>query len=221
MAICRILKGIIQSRHHEATIMVAIVPTLVFISGGVRVSDFNGFLRCVYRLFNNIYKPRTKYDTRRENSCDSTHQLAGSPNTGDSGVLPHRHFFYRKNTAYSRGRSGTEASRATTDSKSPSRGTRLVPTLSLRPKYHLAVTIQNPFWGGVSTRVESEHPIDVYIVDETGLSNFRTGLQFSRYDGIEGTTLWDKRIRLPFSGRGYLLLVNSGVSPVAIHYEIS
>ena len=68
--------------------------------------------------------------------------------------------------------------------------------------------------------VESENPVDVFLVDQQGLSEYDQGLLFHFYDGAERVWEHEKRLRLAFRGEAYLLIVNSAPDPTAVHYEI-
>jgi hypothetical protein len=101
-----------------------------------------------------------------------------------------------------------------------------VPTLTLSANYYLSIPfdVNVPILrvtGSVQYRVESDHPINVYIVDPQGLAEFSQGVAFHFYDRAEGVLQHSNKLRLPIRGQAYLLISNPNPNPTAVHYDIS
>jgi hypothetical protein len=73
----------------------------------------------------------------------------------------------------------------------------------------------------IKFHVESEFPIDTYILDVAGFQNFQNGREFTYYGGLINATEHRQQIRVPHEGAWYLIVHNKGHQPTAIHYEVS
>lgn len=72
----------------------------------------------------------------------------------------------------------------------------------------------------VRIKIESEHPIRAYIVDDDGLAEFEAGDEFTVLAGDRH--LASKRTLSAFVPRDvawFLLLMNESAGPIAVHWE--
>lgn len=68
--------------------------------------------------------------------------------------------------------------------------------------------------------VESERPIDTYVVDEHAFGDFAAGREFTSFGGAEKVTEHRGAVRVPYDGHWYLIISNGGNEPTAVHYEV-
>ena len=69
--------------------------------------------------------------------------------------------------------------------------------------------------------VESEFPIDTYVVDQAGLQDFQSGRQFTTHGGLINAFEHKQEIRVPHEGDWYLIVNNKGNQSTAVHSEVS
>ena len=102
---------------------------------------------------------------------------------------------------------------------------RVMPTQTLPAQnyIHFIYNFQRRFLGVnlIKFYVESEFPIDTYIVDLVGFQNFQSGRQFTTYGGLIHAIEHKQDIRVPHEGAWYLIINNKGYQPTAVHYEVS
>lgn len=96
-------------------------------------------------------------------------------------------------------------------------------TALLKPKSYLKVRYSVPRRGLVEYKVEADHPVTTFVLDEEGLSEFlgRSGDVYSYYGGFPNRYEHRQELRLPFRGWWYLVIDNRHREPVAVHYEVS
>ena len=105
------------------------------------------------------------------------------------------------------------------DNTEPDTRGEVVPTLTLQGSKYLTIQLPTAFVFGIQYHVESEKAINIYVVGGTGLLAFQQGVQFVRYESVEGVTQHSKYIQLR-QGVYHLLIVNPSREPTAIHYQI-
>ena len=103
------------------------------------------------------------------------------------------------------------------------RESELVAVTIINPhKYKKFAYSTTPRKNKLGIEVESNVPIDVYIVQSSDLATWRTG--HGDYGGIafQSTKLVDAQVNIPkdFDGDWYLILENSGEKQAAVHYEL-
>jgi hypothetical protein len=97
-----------------------------------------------------------------------------------------------------------------------------VPTQTLPAGMHIHFSFNLRTRDSIIFYVESEFPVNTYVVDQTGLDNFKQGLQFTYYGGFLNQTIHRNRVRIPFAGIWYFIIDNpSTYQSTAIHYEVS
>jgi len=96
-------------------------------------------------------------------------------------------------------------------------------TLPAQHYIHFSYNFQSGFFRTnlIKFYVESEFPVDTYIVDLLGLQNFQAGRAFTTYGGLINAIEHRQEIRVPYEGEWYLIINNKGYQPTAIHYEVS
>ncbi|HEX9896929.1 MAG TPA: hypothetical protein VGA85_04610 [Dehalococcoidales bacterium] len=72
----------------------------------------------------------------------------------------------------------------------------------------------------ISFYIESEFPVDTYVVDDVEFGNYRAGAAFTSFGGVTNATAHRFNVRLPHAGRWYLVVVNHDFRPTAIHYDV-
>ena len=89
-------------------------------------------------------------------------------------------------------------------------------------KYKKFAYSTTPRKNKLGIEVESNVPIDVYIVQSSDLATWRTGHGDYRGIGFQSTKLVDAQVNIPkdFDGDWYLILENSGEKQAAVHYEL-
>ncbi|MBA7687717.1 hypothetical protein ES703_96183 [subsurface metagenome] len=102
---------------------------------------------------------------------------------------------------------------------------RVMPTQTLPAQHyiHFSYNFQSGFFRTnlIKFYVESEFPVDTYIVDLLGLQNFQAGREFTSYGGLINAIEHRQEIRAPREGSWYLIINNKGYQPTAIHYEVA
>lgn len=99
---------------------------------------------------------------------------------------------------------------------------RVVPTLTLQGKSHIALPFKTPslvLFRIQPYRVESEHPVNVCVVDQNGLTDFRAGRACHRYVSAEGIHQFREWFRVK-PGEYFLLIINQNSGDTAVHYEV-
>lgn len=71
----------------------------------------------------------------------------------------------------------------------------------------------------VHFRVGADRAVRVFVVDQVGLVEFKTGRDFPAFAGHARTVSFDKRKTLQ-RGEYYLLISNRNESDVFVHYEM-
>jgi hypothetical protein len=96
-----------------------------------------------------------------------------------------------------------------------------VTTRLLAPRHFRKIRHTVPPGRRVEILVEANGPVDIHVVPEDELEEFRTG------NPISGPSYYDykrlsKRLRLPFEeGSGwYLVIDNTSDEPRAVHYDV-
>ena len=102
---------------------------------------------------------------------------------------------------------------------------RVMPTQTLPAQNYIyfSYNFQRRFLGVnlIKFYVESQFPIDTYVVDQAGLQNFQSGLNFTTYGGLINATEHKQDVRGLHEGAWYLIINNKGHQPTAVHYEVS
>lgn len=116
-----------------------------------------------------------------------------------------------------------------TPNKSPNANAkeeRIMPTQTLPARNYVYITFEFSSVGWlhqsrINYYVESERPVDTWIVDEQGFHQFQNGQLFTYFGGFQNTLEHRQEIRVPQAGIWYLIIHNLGYEPTAIHYEAS
>ncbi len=102
-----------------------------------------------------------------------------------------------------------------------------MPVVTIPPQYHLNILvphgatsgIMRMISGGVRVKIESEHPVDVYIVDRNGLAAFEAGRAFDNFYTARATHI-DQFVSIPLPiDVPYVVISNPGPQPAAVYYE--
>ena len=76
--------------------------------------------------------------------------------------------------------------------------------------------------GGVKISVESERPIDVFVVDSASLADFDAVRAFNAIYTAREILRVSQTVRVPFTeGTVYVILRNSRRDPTAVYYEVT
>ena len=104
---------------------------------------------------------------------------------------------------------------------------RATTTISINSNLRIPVdtnsSILSLYGGGdIRLRIESEYPIDVYVVDGEGLADFSAARGFNTLWKARGIQNLVQRVHArPRKGMTYVILLNQGPNPTAVHYEVS
>ena len=183
-----------------------------------------GYFGILGHLCSRLFKRPQKHQSS-SNPGYSKRQLEGDVANSPSAVLSSDTPFYMDSQKSWRTRRRTSSGTTTKPAREQEIGRdKTVPTLTLQQRYHIAIPIQSgildPLFGMWLPRIESEYPVNVYVVDPQGLADYQKALPFGRYDTAEGVTTFYKSLRLA-QGTYYLLVSNSGNQPTALHYVVS
>jgi len=98
-----------------------------------------------------------------------------------------------------------------------------MPMALIKPRGYLRVRYSVPRRGLIEYYVQADKPVNTYILDEQGLSEFLGKGEdvYSYYGGFHNRREHRQELRLPFRGWWYLVIDNENREPVAVHYEVS
>ena len=74
--------------------------------------------------------------------------------------------------------------------------------------------------GTIKFYVESEFPIDTFIVDMHGYNEFQSGREYTTYGGFNNREEHRQELRVPYEGYWYLIIHNPQPNASAVHYEV-
>ncbi len=150
-------------------------------------------------------------------------QLESIATGNDSSVLLSSKSVYRASIQNGAVRKTIEESGETTRKVSGKKRSEIkVPTQTLPAGTHIYFSFNNlRLRDDVSFYVESEYPVNTYLVDEEGFANFRNGNQFNYYGSFLNQKEHRNRVRVPHQGNWYFIIDNpSQYQNTAIHYDV-
>ena len=69
--------------------------------------------------------------------------------------------------------------------------------------------------------VESEHPVDTFLLDDEELAKFDDGKEVVSFGGFDERRVHRARAKLPYGGKWNLVISNTSKESTAVYYEIS
>ncbi len=161
-----------------------------------------------------------------EDNTVSERQLENTVAIHNSAVLSPNKNVYRRNIGISGSKAGKKKSSSpVTIADATNKEGQIMPTQTLIANHYTYFTFNFPSGfsfrrASISYYVESEYPIDTYIVDDIGFQNFQAGQAFTYQGGFLNTTIHRQHVRPPHDGNWYLILNNKQNVNTAIHYEV-
>lgn len=185
---------------------------------------------CLCNLFTRGYRSCLSYfqsmrpqrDQSRQDNQVFERQLESSGFTHNSSILLSSQGVHRRSSKNVGLRKTAKESEPTrTNIEKEEQRTIRVPTQTLLANHHIYFTFNNlRYRDSISFHVESEYPVNTYLVDDEGFNNFREGNEFTYYGGFRNQREHQDRIRVPHEGNWYLIIDNPQYQSTAIHYEV-
>ncbi len=105
----------------------------------------------------------------------------------------------------------------------------LMPVATIPANHHIRIPVGGAsrgllrmLSGGVKISVESERPIDVFVVDSASLADFDAVRAFNAIYTAREILRVSQTVRVPFTeGTVYVILRNSRRDPTAVYYEVT
>lgn len=187
----------------------------------------NLFARYCRSCISHICPRRANEHQNWENNHSIKRQLESAITTHHTSVLSSTKNIHNRNYRFWWSKKAEDTREA--DTNTTTRGQTLVPTQTLQARHylHFAYSFTNYQVQGwlikaiIKYYVESELPVDTYVVDEEGFQNFLRGLHFNSYGGFINTTIHRQEVRISHEGNWHFIIQNSSHAPTAIHYEVS
>ncbi len=92
---------------------------------------------------------------------------------------------------------------------------------TLKPKTYTVVPTHISWSRRFRYLVQSEHPVDTYMLDDEELAKFGDGKEVMSFGGFDERRVHRMRARLPYGGKWNLVIANPSKEPTAVYYEIS
>ncbi len=79
------------------------------------------------------------------------------------------------------------------------------------------------FLSNITLRVDSEYPVDVFVVNGDEFAAFQAGRQFNTFYSARGITRFTQNVfaRVPSGQLAYVIIQNVGAQRTAVYYEVS
>lgn len=162
-------------------------------------------------------------------SQDSQRQLEGGIDTTIAALLPDDsaiHCENKEGTVGNGSRSGggsTEVGHSNGRTESRPRGTVTMHEERIPPNEHIAPRYRVPDSGVIRFRLDSNIPVQTYIVRPGGLESYRDGSRtFKYYGGFPEARMNQRQtLTLPFEGPWHLLIINKdGTRSASVNYSV-
>ena len=182
---------------------------------------------CTYNRGNslpNFSTFRSRGHQSGENNTIPERKLEVSFVACNSSVLLSDKVIYRPSK---QNRSIRETSQVTRESNTQKRTReegriKRVPTQTLPAKTYIYFSFNLRLRDSVTFYVESEFPVNTYLVDEEGFINYEKGVTFSSFGGFINQREHRSRVRIPHEGKWYFIINNTDqYQNTAVHYEVS
>ena len=92
---------------------------------------------------------------------------------------------------------------------------------TLKPKTYTVVPTRVSWSRCYKYLVQSEHPVDTYMLDDEELAKFNDGKEVTSFGGFDERRVHRGRAKLPYGGKWNLVILNPSKEPTAVYYEIS
>ena len=93
-------------------------------------------------------------------------------------------------------------------------------TFTLQPQNHFAAPYNAVWAGPVTYFVESEFPTTSMVLDGNNLAAFRAGQRFQFMGRLENANVHRQTVYIPYRGTWFLVIVNYGTVPTAVHFAV-
>ena len=91
---------------------------------------------------------------------------------------------------------------------------------TLKPKTYTVVPTHISWSRRLRYLVQSEHPVDTFMLDDEELAKFNDGKEVTSFGGFDERRVHMGRAKLPYGGKWNLVILNPSKEPTAVYYEI-